>query len=214
MPVVGVDEAGRGPVLGSMFVAAVRVVDPAALPDDLDDSKSLSAETREALAAALRGDERVTIAVVEVPPARIDDPDTDMNGLTAAGHAEALAEVAADGDRAILDACDVNAERFARRVVAGVPTPLELRAEHHADSTFAVVSAASVVAKVARDDHIAALAAEHGELGSGYAGDQTTRSFLAEYVADHGELPAFARASWQTSQDALAAAEQSGLADF
>ena len=214
MPVVGVDEAGKGPVLGSMFAAAVRVTDPAALPDDLDDSKALAPETRESLAADLRGDDRVTITVVEVGTARIDDAGTDMNTLTVAAHAEALGGIASPGDRVHLDAGDVSAERFARRVDERVGGPFDLHAEHGADATYAVVSAASVVAKVARDAHVASLAEEFGDLGSGYPSDPTTRSFLAGYVEEHGCLPACARASWQTCDDALAAAEQSGLEEF
>ncbi|MUV90133.1 ribonuclease HII, partial [Halapricum sp. CBA1109] len=46
----GVDEAGKGPVLGSMFAAAVRA-DPADLPADVGDSKTIDAERREELAA-------------------------------------------------------------------------------------------------------------------------------------------------------------------
>lgn len=214
MPVVGVDEAGKGPVLGSMFAAAVRVTEPAALPDGLDDSKSLSPGTRESLAATLRGDDRVRIAVVEVEPTRIDDVETDMNTLTVAAHAEAVSNLATSGDRVLLDAGDVSAERFARRVDERVDGAYEFHAEHGADATYAVVSAASVVAKVARDAHVAALAEEFGDLGSGYPSDPTTRSFLAGYVEEHGCLPACARASWRTSEDALAAAEQSALEEF
>ena len=214
MPVVGVDEAGKGPVIGSMFAAAVRVTDPAALPDDLDDSKNLEPSHREALDATLRGDDRVTVSVTEVRPRRIDDPETDMNTLTVEAHAQALSALAEAGDRAILDAGDVSAERFARRVDEQVPAAVSLRAEHRADATFAAVSAASVVAKVARDAHVAALAEEYGELGSGYPSDPATRTFLAEYVDEHGCPPPCARTSWQTCRDALAAAEQSALGEF
>ena len=214
MPVVGIDEAGKGPVIGSMFAAAVRVTDPAALPDGLDDSKSLAPERRAAFDAALREDDRVTVAVVEVKPDRIDDDGTDMNTLTVDAHARALSDLASPGDRVILDAGDVSEGRFARRVDERVSGTFDLLAEHGADSTYAVVSAASVVAKVARDAHVRALAEEFGELGSGYPSDPRTRTFLADYVADHGCLPACARTSWQTSRDALAADEQSALEEF
>ena len=214
MPVVGVDEAGKGPALGSMFAAAVRVTDPAALPDDLDDSKALEPAHRKALDGALRGDDRVSVAVVEIEPGRIDDPETDMNSLTVEAHAEALSVLVTEGDRVIVDAGDVSAGRFARRVVERLGADVDLRAEHGADATYAAVSAASVVAKVARDAHVADLAAEFGELGSGYPSDPVTRTFLAEYVQKHGDLPSCARASWQTCRDALAAADQSVLGEF
>jgi ribonuclease HII len=90
----------------------------------------------------------------------------------------------------------------------------ELRAEHRADETYLLVGAASIVAKVARDAHVAALAEQYGDVGSGYPSDPATRAFLADYVAEHGELPPCARKSWSTCDDVLAAAEQSSLREF
>jgi ribonuclease HII len=238
----GVDEAGRGPVLGSLFVAAVRAA-PTALPAGIGDSKRLSPARREGLAADLRADDRVETAVVEVTPAAIDDPETGLNALTATAAAEAIAELFGDapvaangarrgadeaaragGDRVaerragrptgVVDACDVDAERFGRRIAERTSTDVEVVAEHGADESHEVVGAASVVAKVARDTHIERLAVEHGAVGSGYPSDPHTRAFLAEYVREHGDLPPFARASWQTSRDVLAAAEQSSLGAF
>ncbi|WP_132059663.1 ribonuclease HII [Halorussus amylolyticus] len=210
----GVDEAGKGPVLGSMFAAAVAVGDPAALPDDVDDSKKIAPDRREELAAALRDDDRVAVGVAEIPVARIDDPETDMNTLTVAGHAEALSKVADDGAEGFADAGDTSESRFARRVRERVAADIDLVAEHGADETYPVVSAASVVAKVARDSHVASLADEYGPVGSGYPSDPTTREFLAEYVAEYGELPDCARRIWATCEDVLAAHEQSGLGEF
>lgn len=209
---LGVDEAGKGPVLGSMFAAAVRV-DPDDLPAGVADSKSLSAPRREQLASDIH-EVADGVGVAEIPVARIDDPETDMNALTVAAHAEALSAVADSDEEAYVDAGDTNAVRFERNVASAVPVDLDLRAEHGADETYPVVSAASVVAKVRRDAHVASLAAEYGDVGSGYPGDATTRAFLREYVADHGALPTCARESWQTSRDVLAAAEQSSLGDF
>jgi len=87
---LGADEAGKGPVLGPMVAAAVRG-DPAAIPDDVDDSKRLSPARREELDALLRSDDRVAVAVAVVSVDRIDDSATDMNTLTVAGQAAALA---------------------------------------------------------------------------------------------------------------------------
>ncbi|WP_323675347.1 ribonuclease HII [Halorubellus sp. PRR65] len=214
----GADEAGKGPVLGSMFAAAVAVDDPSVLPDDVDDSKRLDVDTRDRIDAALREDDRVRVAVAEIPPARIDDPSTDMNTLTVDAHADAVSEVARDGDAGVVDAGDTSEARFARRVRDHATVDVDVTAEHGADSTHKVVSAASVVAKIARDAHVAALADAHGlgdvDVGSGYPSDPTTREFLADHVDAHGDLPAFARRSWSTCEDLLAAAEQSGLDDF
>ncbi|ELY77406.1 ribonuclease HII, partial [Natrinema gari JCM 14663] len=86
----GVDEAGKGPALGSMFAAAVHLEDPVALPDGIRDSKRLTPDRREELAATLRADDRIAIGVAEITPVRIDDPGTDMNSLTVEAHATAI----------------------------------------------------------------------------------------------------------------------------
>jgi ribonuclease HII len=207
----GVDEAGKGPVLGSMFAAAV-AGDPADLPDGVADSKRLAPERRDELDAEVR--ERCAVGVAEMPVARIDDPETDMNSLTVAAQADALSQVASDGLAGYVDAGDVDEARFGRRVADAVAADVDVTAEHGADDEYELVAAASIVAKVARDSHVAALADVHGDVGSGYPSDPATREFLREYVRDNGCLPDCARESWQTSRDALAAAEQSGLDDF
>jgi ribonuclease HII len=212
---VGVDEAGKGPVLGPMVCAAVRA--PADALAGVDDSKALSAERREALARRLRDDDRVRVGVHTVSVARIDDPATDMNGLALAGAAAAVRRVAEAGDETVADAADVDAERFGRRLREAVGNggpAVEVRAEHGADAAHAVAGAASVVAKAERDRRVAELADEYGPVGSGYPSDPTTRAFLREWVRDHGGLPDCARASWATCADVLAAAEQSGLDEF
>lgn len=208
----GIDEAGKGPVLGPMVAASV-VCDESVLPEGIDDSKRLAPARREELARVIRGDDRIAVGVSAIESSRIDDPGTDMNTLTVAAHAEAAAGVVREGMRGTCDAGDVDADRFARRVAKRLPD-VDLAAEHHADESHPVVGAASVIAKVERDARIDALSAEYGDVGSGYPSDPTTRAFLAGYVADHGELPACARASWKTCEDVLAAADQRTLAEF
>ena len=208
----GVDEAGKGPVLGSMFAAAVRA-EPAALPDGVGDSKAIKPERRERLAGDIRASADA-VGVAEISVERIDDGEADMNTLTVDGQAEALSAVARDGLSGMVDAGDTDAERFGRRVAGAVDAEVIVTAEHGADETDLLVGAASIVAKVARDAHVAGLAEEYGDVGSGYPSDPTTRAFLADYVDRHGELPACARRSWSTCDDVLAAAEQASLGDF
>jgi len=220
----GVDEAGKGPALGSMFAAAVYLEDPDGLPDGIRDSKRLTPERREELAAILRDDDRIEIGVAEITPARIDDPQTDMNSLAVTAHANAIEDAVADCEcnddssdaiSGLCDACDTDADRFARRVSETCSLErLTVDARHGADDDSPLVGAASIIAKVERDAHVAALADEYGPVGSGYPGDSTTREFLTSYVDAHGELPPFARESWSTCEDALAEAEQTGLEQF
>ena len=213
---VGADEAGKGPVLGPMVTAAVRA-DPDDLPDAVDDSKRLTPARRESLASEIHEHSAVSVGIVRVGTDRIDDPATDMNGLTVAGQAEAVAAVAADGDRVVVDAGDVDEARFGRRVreaVGEAGVAVDVESHHGADESDVIVGAASIVAKVDRDAAVAGLTEEYGDVGSGYPSDPTTREFLREYVAETGDLPACARRSWQTCADVLAAADQSALDDF
>ncbi|MCU4719133.1 ribonuclease HII [Halapricum hydrolyticum] len=213
----GVDEAGKGPVLGSMFAAAV-LADPDALPGDVGDSKGVPRERREAMAAEIR-EAADCVAVAEIIVEEIDAEETDMNTLTVEAHARALSKLLAgrDGSESysgFVDAGDTNAVRFGQRLRERLDADVELRAEHEADATYRIVGAASVIAKVARDAHVRALSAKYGDVGSGYPSDPTTRAFLQAHVETYDELPECARASWQTSKDALAAAAQASLDAF
>ncbi len=214
---IGVDEAGKGPVLGPMVAAAVRG-DVGEIPDGVTDSKRLSAAKRESVAAELHEKPEFAIGVGVVTVEEIDTPETDMNRLTVAAQVRAIAQVAAAGDKAIVDAGDVSESRFSRRVTEGVAAEgieLSVTAEHGADDSHALAAAASIIAKVDRDRRMEHIGEQYDRpVGSGYPSDQTTRSFLAAYIESEGELPECARRSWSTCADLIAAAEQSGLTDF
>ena len=220
---IGVDEAGKGPVIGPMVAAAVRAAE-ADLPDGIDDSKRLTAATRESIATQLRESPAAAVGLGVVTTDEIDDAETDMNSLTVAAQVRALGDVVIDGDHALVDAGDVSESRFARRVADGVAdagtdteggVAIDVTAEHGADEASQLVGAASIIAKVERDSRIDALSENYDhDVGSGYPSDPTTREFLADYVDRHGELPACARASWATCEDVVTAAEQSELAEF
>ncbi|MFP8891468.1 ribonuclease HII [Natrialbaceae archaeon A-CW2] len=216
----GVDEAGKGPVLGSMIAAAVFVADRSILPDGIADSKRLSPARRESLATTLRKREGIGVGVAEITTDRIDDPETDMNSLTVEAHARALEAAARDSDGVPAtadihcDACDTDADRFARRVADACSLEVSVEATHGADDEDPLVGAASIIAKVERDAHVSALSEGYGDVGSGYPSDPTTRAFLENYVETHGELPPCARRSWSTCADVLAAAEQTSLEGF
>ncbi len=220
----GVDEAGKGPVFGSMFAAAVCVADLEVLPDGIADSKQLSPTRREELARTLEQRANVYIGVAEIPVGRIDDPSTDMNSLAVDAHATAIAAMleAVHVDQAatgLCDACDTDAERFARRVAERCRTHVSsatvtIDARHGADEESPLVGAASIIAKVERDSHMASLATEYGEIGSGYPSDPTTKRFLESYLEAHGDVPPFARRSWSTCKRAIAETSQRGLEEF
>lgn len=212
--IVGVDEAGRGPVLGSLFVGAVAVVDRGVLPDGVDDSKAVPATTRARLADALERDRAIDVAIEELEPRQIDRAAGSLTAQVAAAFARAIDRLATAGDAVVADAGEADTHRFADRVRRHLSTPVDLEVTVRADETDPLVGAASIVAKEAREAHVDGLTERYGAVGSGYPSDPTTRRFLAEYVAEHGGLPACARRSWATSRDVIAASEQAGLGAF
>jgi ribonuclease HII len=195
--ICGVDEAGKGSVIGPMVVAAVgcrATEDLAALP--IRDSKVLRPKQREELYEILFRD--FSIAIVTIDAAGIDEARSrmNMNGCVAELHAEAL--MGLQPEYAYVDACDVNAERYGRTVAAHLDFPCEIVAEHRADARYKIVGAASVVAKVTRDRAIRELEQQYGKIGSGYPSDPTTIEFLRGYIQDYGSPPPCARRTWKT----------------
>ncbi|MDD3552170.1 MAG: ribonuclease HII [Methanothrix soehngenii] len=203
MLLMGADEAGKGPVIGSMFVAGLvideeRFFDLAVL--GVKDSKMLSPAKREALARKI-----TTIAtdqyILEVRAEVIDELRLvmTMNDIMVRSFSQVVGRLHAD--RAILDAADVNAERFAQAVRNHSKTSMDLIAEHKADQRHHVVSAASILAKVRRDQSMRELESEmHCKIGSGYPHDRDTIAFLSEWVRENNDLPPCARHSWTTAQ--------------
>lgn len=210
----GVDEAGRGPVLGPLVVAAVLVDTQEPLRElGVKDSKLLSPKRREEMEPKIRAlARRVETAVIPADELNRRMPKTNLNKIEAWAFAGLLRRL--QPMEAVLDACDVDAARFGRSVAAKARLPTcVIRAEHEADKNHPVVAAASVVAKVLRDRLMAELAEEHGPCGSGYAHDAVTQAFLKDWVKRHGKLPPFARHEWETSKR-LVAPRDASLADF
>ena len=196
----GVDEAGRGPVLGPLVVAAVLVESERALKKlGVKDSKLLTPKKREELEPEIRRlAARVELRVIPAEELNVRMPGQNLNEIEVDAFAELLERLAPK--TAILDACDVNAARFGKNVGARVTHPVAIKAMHEADSKHAVVAAASIVAKVERDRLMAGICAEHGACGSGYSHDVVTQEWLKAYVAAHKKLPPFARKEWETAR--------------
>ena len=135
-----------------------------------------------------------------------------MNACVARAHAQVIDMLSPSV--AYVDACDVNAFRYADMVKSHLAQSCEIISEHHADQTFKVVSAASIVAKVTRDRVITALSKKYGEIGSGYPSDPVTIAFLSAYIDEYKQPPPIARMSWKTVTSMLANKQQSQLTEF
>ena len=199
MDILGIDEAGRGSVLGPLVIAGVLI--PEKMEKVLErmgvkDSKKLAPHRRTILSRKLKkmfDYEIVVISAREIDEMRADG--INLNEIEKNAMESILLKM--KPEKAIVDAVDVKAERFQNNLCDD--TGLNVIAEHKADDKYIEVSAASIIAKAERDDQIAQINKEFiksGGIGSGYPSDPKTKDFLTNYTYD--EMPDFVRRSWAT----------------
>ena len=211
--ICGVDEAGKGSVLGPMVIAAVGVRTTDVFSDiQVKDSKQLSPLERERLFALIKKQCRVAIVVITAEEIDNIRREMTMNACVARAHSEVIQKLRPR--TAYVDACDVNPIRYAETVKSHLNIPCEIVSEHHADITYPLVSAASIIAKVTRDREIEKLKKKYGEIGSGYPFDPNTIAYLSAYIDKHRVPPPIARKSWKTVSAILAKKSQSNLSAF
>lgn len=214
---IGVDEAGRGPAIGSMFVAGYMI------PEDqmiylngapvIRDSKKLSPRQRETGVRILKQIPGHHIAVREATADVVDKRvrKQELNVLTIEMVHEILLELLVkaqptDDVVVLLDSLSDDTKLY-QQAYDDVITQYknaQIRAYTQADSSFKVVGAASVIAKSERDHHVAELNAEMrvlglGEFGSGYPADRRTVDFMKRN-RDWSGLQNICRQSWPTWQ--------------
>jgi ribonuclease HII len=206
MWVAGVDDAGRGAVIGPLVIAGVLVKN-----EDLvklrrlgvKDSKLLSPPRREFLAEHITKIVRKT-SVQKLQPYEIDSVVKSGRRLHKLNWLEAqtMAKVieALRPDLVYVDASDVLEERFKQHILECLPFRAKIISEHKADRNYVAVSAASIIAKVERDREIAILGVTHGNFGSGYPSDQRTMNFLKHLMKTSQEYPDFVRKSWKPAK--------------
>jgi len=209
--IAGVDDAGRGPVIGPLVIAGVAVPEGRlnALANlGVKDSKMLSPRVRRRLASLIRHlATRVSVRVVD--PETIDKAVMrvsykGLNHLEAAYVAEVIGEMRPHV--AYVDSPDIRPERFRATVLKLLPAELrglKLVCENKADQRYAVVAAASIIAKEVREEEVRRLKAEFGDFGSGYPADPRTVKFLREYYRRWGDLPPIVRRTWGTVRKLL-----------
>ncbi|MBI4150618.1 ribonuclease HII [Candidatus Woesearchaeota archaeon] len=200
----GIDEAGRGPIIGSLYMAGV-VIEPeheAILKKmGVKDSKLLTPKRREALFDEIQ---KVVKAfkVIRVPPEEIDEAvqseTTNLNWLEATHAVAILDELKPDAS--IIDCPSPNIKAYTTFIEKKLINKHHITCAHHADTDYVVVGAASILAKVLRDREIAELRKKIGvDFGSGYITDPKTKAFVESYWDKYPEI---FRHSWKTFKNA------------
>ncbi len=198
--ILGIDEAGRGPVIGPLVLAGV-LIDEARLDRlvqlGVKDSKQLRRSRRDALFP-----EVMTIArksrLLTIPARKLDGNLTQIELKGMAQLIRRLRPAAVYLDAPVPPRGIAHYVRALRSLVGD--NALEIIAENKADEKYAVVSAASILAKVHRDQVIEQLRSEYGDFGWGYPSERKTQQFLKHWYAKHGAFPECVRYRWNTVQ--------------
>jgi ribonuclease HII len=196
MRVAGIDEAGKGPVIGPLVVCGLalkreRIEELRKL--GIRDSKKLSKGKRDELFDLLL--KLGECEVIVIHPEELDRlmERKTINEILFEAFERIIEKL--KPDLAYIDSPDVKPERLKERLER---RGVEIVSEHKADEKYPIVAAASIIAKVVRDKEVEKLKKAYGDFGSGYASDEKTREFLKDYLEKNGCFPPCVRKSWKT----------------
>ena len=199
MKILGVDEAGRGPVIGPLIIAGVM------LPKEkiktlerlqVKDSKKLTPKKRTYLAKKIKKISKYYIAKIDASKIdKLRSEGVNLNEIEKRAIADIINK--ARPDYVIVDSVDIKPHRFEKGIKKLIKGKITVKAEHRADTKYPIVSAASIIAKNQREQEIEKIKKEYKiEFGSGYPNDPLTKKFLS--TLKHDKLPDFIRKSWAT----------------
>ena len=207
MNTLGLDEAGRGPVLGPMVVAGIVIPEKKEKIIErmgVKDSKRITPKRRAVLYRKLTrmfDYETVEISAKDIDLLRAKG--VNLNQIEKLAMMRIIAKLKAD--TIIIDSLDIKEGRLEEEMQNFVGEGTKVIAEHKADDKYIVVGAASIIAKTKRDEIINQINKEYirstgnkDGIGSGYPSDPKTKNFLKNYKYD--EMPDFVRRSWGTVQ--------------
>jgi ribonuclease HII len=218
--ILGIDDAGRGPVLGPMVLAGVlldKTDEPILKEWGAKDSKQLSAEKREEIAKKIK--EKFKFHAELTTPEEIDSRlkmGINLNKVEAIKSAKIINELLKDINekiKVIIDCPSPNTEAWKLYVLQHLDKKelIELSCEHKADVNHLSCSAASIIAKTTRDSEIEDIKKKIGiNFGSGYCSDPLTCKFLEEHFEEF-KNKGLMRTTWDTFAKAQEKKEQKKL---
>lgn len=215
--VCGIDEAGRGPLIGPLVICGVLIEEgqeKELIDLGVKDSKLLTPVQREKIAKVL--EKKYRFKTVTILPKEIDDAVEGKGGLNLNWlEAEKAKEIInwLEPDSVVLDCPSPNIKAYTDYIMQGLGNKkTKLLCAHHADRDYVVVGAASIIAKVLRDNLIEELKKKLNiDFGSGYVADPKTKKFLDQNWAKY---PDIFRHSWSPYKTAAAGGKQKGLKEF
>lgn len=214
MIIAGIDEAGRGAVIGPLVIAGVSFKQHKInkLKElGIVDSKMLTPKKREVLFEKIVK-EADSIFICRIKPFLIDSyvKNNRLNKLEAK-----FMTIISDNliaNKIIIDSCDINLERFKSEIKNNMKNnKITIYTFHKADQDSVIVSAASIIAKVTRDKEIKKINdILNQEVGSGYPSDPKTKIFLDTNYLSIQSHP-FIRQSWKPIKFMIAKYKQTSL---
>lgn len=212
----GIDEAGRGPVIGPLVMAGV-VIDEKnifKLEDiGVKDSKLLRINERNDLFDKVKKIVK-SYEIVILTSKDVDDvlnsKDMNLNLLEGKTSAEIINKL--KPDKAILDCPSTNIKAYSNYVKDLLKKDVELVVEHKADLNYVIVGAASILAKVTRDDEIEKIKKKiNVNFGSGYPSDSRTQEFLKK---NWNKYPYIFRKTWASYKNVVKNSKQKKIGEF
>lgn len=223
MLTIGIDDAGRGPLIGPMILAGVlanKEQERKFKSKNIRDSKDIPQPERVSLEKLIK-ENSISHKVIAITPFEIDSalnsPGTNLNKLEASISSKIINALNTKKEKikVIIDCPSTNIQAWKSEVQSKITNPenIELICEHKADVNHVSVSAASVLAKVKRESEVSKIRKQFGDIGSGYPSDPKTKEFLKKYGKDLADEGIF-RKSWSTWKKLYPEKSQATLEGF
>ncbi len=201
MLIAGIDEAGKGPVIGPMVVCMLFIDEKDAFKlktIGVRDSKQLTPWQREKKFEELKDAGKWLLKII--PAQEIDARPGSFNQFECEKMAELINEGPGEIGHVYIDSIEADGRRFASKLKTLLKRKVVITAEPKGDIKFPVCSAASIIAKVTRDGEIAKLREKYGDFGSGYPADPKTIAFLEGWAKTSEFPPVIVRKTWSTAE--------------
>lgn len=209
---LGIDDSGRGPVIGPMVLAGCLIdekVEEELKKLGVKDSKQLTPKRREYLAEIIK-EKAQTFEIIIVHASEIDQTSfsgINLNKIEAIKMAEIINKINKGFSKikVFVDCPSTNITNWSDFLKTKIKnlSNLEISCEHKADIKHVAVSAASILAKSIREKEMKKLKDKYGEeIGSGYASDPSTCKFLEKYAKKYKDDGIF-RQTWATWKNAI-----------